>query len=97
MNNSAIHPHDKSFVEEKLRPLPKPFRKKVLPDYISILTKSDLVLRDMDILKKLKNVAVGITVTSTDDAISKYFEKNAPKASDRFKALKKFSSWYLDK
>ena len=39
MNNLAIHPHDKNFVEEKLRPLPKPFRKKVLPDYISILTK----------------------------------------------------------
>jgi DNA repair photolyase len=56
--------------------------------YVSILTKSDLVLRDIDVLKKLKNVAVGLTITSTDDSISRYFEKYAPNVSDRFKALK---------
>ncbi len=55
---------------------------------VSILTKSDLVLRDMDLLKKIKNVAVGLTVTSTDDGISRYFEKFAPSVLARFKALK---------
>ena len=54
---------------------------------LSILTKSDLVLRDMELLKKLSNVEVGLTVTSTDDEISRYFEKNAPVASKRLEAL----------
>lgn len=56
----------------------------------SILTKSDLVTRDIDILKKL-NAIVGITITSTDDAISRYFEKYAPSSSQRFTALKKLN------
>ncbi len=56
---------------------------------VSFLTKSDLVLRDIDVLKQLKNVEVGLTVTSTDDSISRYFEKYAPPVSARLKALKK--------
>lgn len=55
---------------------------------VSILTKSDLVLRDIDILKKLENVSVGLTVTSTDDGIARYFETFAPPVSKRFNALK---------
>ena len=55
---------------------------------ISILTKSNLVVRDIDIFKRLKHVMVGLTVTSTDDDISRYFEKNAPAVSVRLKALK---------
>ena len=58
---------------------------------LSILTKSDLVLRDVDLLKQFKNVEVGLTVTSTDDDISRYFEKYAPKVSQRFIALKKLN------
>jgi len=65
----------------------------VIADYgfegvVSILTKSDLVTRDMDIFKKIKNIVVGLTITSTDDKISRYFEKYAPPVSDRLKALK---------
>lgn len=56
---------------------------------VSFLTKSDLVLRDLDVLKKLKNVEVGFTLTSTDDVIARYFEKFAPPASARFAALEK--------
>lgn len=55
---------------------------------VSILTKSDLVLRDIDVLKKLKNVSVGLTVTSTDDSISRYFEKFAPPVTARYEALR---------
>lgn len=57
---------------------------------VSILTKSPLVTRDIEVLKRLKTV-VGLTVTSTDDRISRYFEKYAPKVSDRYKALKKLN------
>jgi DNA repair photolyase len=36
---------------------------------VSILTKSDLVLRDLDLFKKFKHISVGLTVTSTNDEI----------------------------
>jgi DNA repair photolyase len=57
---------------------------------VSILTKSQLVTRDIDLLKKLKAV-VGLTVTSTDDKVSRYFEKYAPNVTDRYKALEKLN------
>ena len=56
---------------------------------VSFLTKSDLVLRDIDVLKQLKDVEVGMTITSTDDSISRYFEKYAPPITARLTALKK--------
>ncbi|OGC51692.1 hypothetical protein A2982_03415 [candidate division WWE3 bacterium RIFCSPLOWO2_01_FULL_39_13] len=54
---------------------------------VAILTKSDLVLRDLNILQKLHHVEAGLTITSTDDSISRYFEKYAPAVSRRLKAL----------
>ncbi|MFA5127111.1 MAG: spore photoproduct lyase family protein [Patescibacteria group bacterium] len=56
---------------------------------ISILTKSPLVTRDLDILKKLINISVGFTVTSTDDKIARFLEVKAPPVSSRFDALRK--------
>ncbi len=55
---------------------------------ISVLTKSHLVTRDIDILKSIKNMSVGLTITTTDDKISRLLEGNAPPASLRLKALK---------
>jgi len=55
---------------------------------ISIQTKSPLVTKDIDILKKLKNVQVGFTVTTLDDKVSRFLEVVAPPASARLKALK---------
>ncbi len=59
---------------------------------VSLLTKSPLVLNVLPILKKLKSVDVGVTITSTDDSISRYFEKFAPPASSRLETLKKLNS-----
>lgn len=56
---------------------------------ISILTKSPLILNDIDVLKKLKNVEVGLTVTSLNDAVSGFLEVKAPPVSARIKALEK--------
>ncbi len=56
---------------------------------VSILTKSPLVLNDIDVLKKLKNIKVGLTVTSLDDAVSGFLEVKAPPVSARLKALEK--------
>lgn len=68
----------------------------ILADYgfegtVGILTKSDLVLRDIDILKKVKHTDIGMTITATDDSISRYFEKYAPPASVRLKTMKKLN------
>jgi DNA repair photolyase len=58
---------------------------------VEILTKSNLVLRDAPLFKKLKDLEVGFKITTTDDAISRYFEKYAPAASLRIEALKKLN------
>ncbi len=68
----------------------------ILADYgfegeVSILTKSPLVLGVLPILKRLQNVDVGLTITSTDDKISRYFEKYAPSAQQRLETLRKLS------
>jgi len=54
---------------------------------ISIQTKSPLVTKDIDILKRLKNVSVGLTVTTLDDKVSRFMEVTAPPVSARIKAL----------
>lgn len=55
---------------------------------VSILTKSTLVLRDIDILKQFNYVEVGLTITSTSDEVSTTFEPMASKATERIKTLK---------
>ncbi|HAE59998.1 MAG TPA: radical SAM protein [Anaerolineae bacterium] len=61
---------------------------------VHIITKSDLVLRDLDILKEISRVyaAVSFTITSADDALSKKLEPGAPVSSRRFAALKTLSA-----
>lgn len=55
---------------------------------ITCLTKSDLILRDLDIIKQLDNVEVGFTVTSAKNSISREFETAAPSVENRLKSLK---------
>ena len=57
---------------------------------VHIITKSDLVLRDLDILREINQVyaAVSITITTADDKLGKKIEPGAPKVSARFKALR---------
>jgi DNA repair photolyase len=57
----------------------------------SILTKSHLVTRDIDVMKKIRNISVGLTITTTDDKVSRLLEGNAPPASLRLKALQKLN------
>ena len=56
---------------------------------LSILTKSDLVLRDIDILKKFKTAKVGLTVNCFPEKVRKILEPHAPSNTRRIKALKK--------
>ena len=55
---------------------------------VSILTKSPLVSRDVDLLIRL-NAEVGLTVTTTDDRLSRYLEVSAPQARRRLDTLEK--------
>ena len=59
------------------------------PGSVGILTKSPLVVRDIDIIGELANCEVGLTVTSTQDEISRWLEVRAPKPSRRLEALAK--------
>ena len=54
---------------------------------VSVQTKSPLITQDIDILKKLKNVTVGFTVTTLDDKVSRFLEVMAPRVSQRIEAL----------
>ncbi|MDD3120086.1 MAG: radical SAM protein [Candidatus Gracilibacteria bacterium] len=54
---------------------------------IGIQTKSDLILRDIDIIKKLKNVEVGLTMTTFSDGLRKVIEPFASSPVARKDAL----------
>jgi len=61
------------------------------PFPVRILTKSFLVLRDLDLIKRFKEAEVGITITTDDDKIRQIFEPNAPAIETRIHALKELS------
>lgn len=54
---------------------------------VHIHTKSDLITRDTDLIAGMSSI-VGITVTNTDDTVSKITEPGAPLPARRFSALK---------
>lgn len=54
---------------------------------IEILTKSDLVLRDLDIIKKIKNIEVGFSISHFDTTFRRFFEPGSPDVNRRFSAL----------
>lgn len=58
---------------------------------VSIDTKSDLILRDLDILKEINsknNVIIKFTITTPNDELSKIIEPCVCVSSKRFKAIK---------
>jgi DNA repair photolyase len=59
---------------------------------ISILTKSDLVLRDTDLLGRLTENEVGMTIISLDEKVRRVFEVGAPPSNRRLKALTELNS-----
>ena len=61
---------------------------------LHIITKSNMVIRDLDILRKISKVyaAVSFTITTNDDNISRKIEPGAPVSSERFEAMKVLSA-----
>mgnify|MGYP002348607411 FL=1 len=54
---------------------------------VSVQTRSPLVTRDIDILKKGREVEVGFSITTADDRVRVMFEPAAPSIPQRLKAL----------
>jgi DNA repair photolyase len=67
---------------------------KVITQYqfpVHIITKSDLVLRDLDLLQQINldtYAAISFTITAADDALAKQVEPGAPPSSARFEAMR---------
>jgi DNA repair photolyase len=55
---------------------------------VSILTRSPLCLRDIDLFKQFKNIDVGFSITTHDDNIKKIFEPHSPSIQSRIEALR---------
>lgn len=65
---------------------------RVLVNYenpVSILTKSDIVLNDLDLLKKFKKADVNFTVSTLDEKWKKLVEPGSASIEQRLQAMKK--------
>ena len=61
---------------------------------LSIVTKSSLITRDIDILQKIQKhspVLVKLTITTADDKLCRTIETNVSPSSERFDAIKKLT------
>jgi DNA repair photolyase len=60
---------------------------------LHVITKSDLVVRDIDLIKEISRVhaVVSFSITSANDQLSSIIEPGAPVTSKRFAAMKKLS------
>jgi DNA repair photolyase len=58
---------------------------------VCIQTKSSLVLRDMDLLKRFSNIEVGVTLTALDENVREKLEPGASSVQERLRALSELS------
>jgi DNA repair photolyase len=58
------------------------------PD-LNILTKSDLVLRDLDLIKQFKNKEIGFSFSSLEEGVRMVVEPGASSIENRLNALKR--------
>ncbi len=56
---------------------------------VLVMTKSDLVTRDIDLLKAAKDVQVEMTVTTLDEDAARFFEPGAPGPEARLEACRR--------
>jgi len=60
--------------------------------YCHVLTKSDLVLRDSDIISEMNRSMVSISICSCNTKTSKFFEKDVPTPKKRLNIISKLNS-----
>lgn len=59
---------------------------------VTVQTKSSLVLRDTELLRKFGYIEVGLTITTAEEDIRKIFEPNSPTIKERVETLEKLHS-----
>ncbi len=59
---------------------------------VSIQTKSSLVLRDLDLLTRLRDVEVGVTITTLDEGMRRRFEPLSSPSPRRLETLKQLNA-----
>ena len=59
---------------------------------VNIQTKSELVLRDLDLFLEFKEINVGFTITTVEECIAKMFEPGASSVKKRLEAIEKIHS-----
>ncbi len=66
---------------------------------VSVATKSDLILRDIDIYKRISKhspVLILVTITTINDKLAKTIEPNVSTSSERFEIINEFSNEGID-
>ena len=56
--------------------------------YITIVTKSKLVLRDIDLFKKMKHVEIALSISLLDENLKKKIDPNSSSIKERLETLK---------
>lgn len=59
---------------------------------VTVLTRSPLVTRDIDLFKQFKDCTIGVSITTNDDKIKQLFEPLTPPFSMRIDTLRKLHS-----
>jgi len=59
---------------------------------VNIQTKSNLVLRDLDLFQEFDEIEVGFTITTDDERVAQSFEPRASPIEERFRALERVHS-----
>jgi DNA repair photolyase len=88
-----------SSVTDPYLPLEKKYQntKKILESLvgtsadIQILTKSKLVIRDIELFKKFENIKVGISINTLNDEFARIIEPAASKPSERLSTIEQIS------
>lgn len=88
MLSSATDPYQYVEAKEKLtQRILRTFVDFKFKGAIRCLTKSSLILRDIDLLREINNLVVGFSICHNNDKIKNLFEPNAPAIASRFAAL----------
>jgi len=58
---------------------------------VNVMTKSSLVLRDLDLLSKFNSCEVGMTVITDDDGLRSFLEPKASSIDERLNALERIA------
>ena len=62
---------------------------------VTIQTKSPLVIRDLELQGKIKNLEVGLSIATADENIRRMFEPNSTPINDRIQALETLHSAHI--